>query len=183
MAHRHPAQIIDAPCLQSRRRTSRGPAGLAHGAAGRQGIEHDRADDPIDDNTYFLVNSARRCSVKHGRSLRGARAGLTEDWGKNWKRIGAGSPRACPPGSGGTAAVTQRHLPRWPHDWRRNDNFPPSTLKARQDLGIRSRTPPEPARSGLRVGRLPATRPCRSCSPARAIAPAARLDGLEGRQG
>ncbi|CEI76891.1 Uncharacterized protein PAE221_02479 [Pseudomonas aeruginosa] len=54
-------------------------------------IEHDRADDPIDDNTYFVMrNAGGAVFVKHGPFFRD-QGGLTEDWGKNWTRIRAGS--------------------------------------------------------------------------------------------
>lgn len=54
-------------------------------------IEHDRADEPVDDNTYFVMrNAGRAVFVKHGPFFV-SQGGLTEDWGKNWKRIRAGS--------------------------------------------------------------------------------------------
>ncbi|MGD8157253.1 hypothetical protein ACP9M4_29090 [Pseudomonas aeruginosa] len=54
-------------------------------------IEHNRADEPIDDNTYFVMrNAGGAVFVKHGPFFRD-QGGLTEDWGKNWTRIRAGS--------------------------------------------------------------------------------------------
>ncbi|MGC6777829.1 dATP/dGTP pyrophosphohydrolase domain-containing protein [Pseudomonas aeruginosa] len=54
-------------------------------------IEHDRADEPVDDNTYFVMrNAGGAVFVKHGPFFV-SQGGLTEDWGKNWKRIRAGS--------------------------------------------------------------------------------------------
>nr|WP_249276902.1 hypothetical protein [Pseudomonas aeruginosa] len=54
-------------------------------------IEHVRADEPVDDNTYFVMrNAGGAVFVKHGPFFRD-QGGLTEDWGKNWTRIRAGS--------------------------------------------------------------------------------------------
>ncbi len=56
-----------------------------------QAIEHDRADEPIDENTYFVMrNAGGAVFVKHGPFFV-SQGGLTEFWGKNWKRIRAGS--------------------------------------------------------------------------------------------
>ncbi|WP_229997820.1 dATP/dGTP pyrophosphohydrolase domain-containing protein [Pseudomonas aeruginosa] len=54
-------------------------------------IEHVRADEPVDDNTYFVMRNAGGAAfVKHGPFFV-SQGGPTEDWGKNWKRIRAGS--------------------------------------------------------------------------------------------
>ncbi|EPH5796778.1 hypothetical protein ACS2R3_004307 [Pseudomonas aeruginosa] len=54
-------------------------------------IEHDRADEPVDDNTYFVMrNAGGAVFVKHGPFFRD-QGGLTQDWGKGWTRIKASS--------------------------------------------------------------------------------------------
>lgn len=54
-------------------------------------IEHDRADEPVDDDTYFVMrNSGRAVFVKHGPFFV-SQGGLTDSWGKAWTRIKATS--------------------------------------------------------------------------------------------
>ncbi|OBY90486.1 hypothetical protein A6723_019440 [Pseudomonas sp. AU11447] len=54
-------------------------------------IEHNRADDPVDDDTYFVHrNAGKSVFVKHGPFFRD-QGGLTQDWGKGWTRIKATS--------------------------------------------------------------------------------------------
>ncbi|HGN0947364.1 TPA: dATP/dGTP pyrophosphohydrolase domain-containing protein [Pseudomonas aeruginosa] len=85
-----PAQIIDALLAKQAKNESRSWPDWRTAPADKA-IEHDRADDPIDDNTYFVMrNAGGAVFVKHGPFFRD-QGGLTEDWGKNWTRIRAGS--------------------------------------------------------------------------------------------
>ncbi|MEH1292261.1 dATP/dGTP pyrophosphohydrolase domain-containing protein [Pseudomonas aeruginosa] len=85
-----PAQIIDALVAKQALNEARTWPDWRTAPADKA-IEHDRADDPIDDNTYFVMrNAGGAVFVKHGPFFRD-QGGLTEDWGKNWTRIRAGS--------------------------------------------------------------------------------------------
>ncbi len=85
-----PAQIIDALVAKQTRNEARTWPDWRSAPADRA-IEHDRADEPVDDNTYFVMrNAGGAVFVKHGPFFV-SQGGLTEDWGKNWKRIRAGS--------------------------------------------------------------------------------------------
>ncbi|MBH9024678.1 DUF550 domain-containing protein [Pseudomonas aeruginosa] len=85
-----PAQIIDALVAKQTKNEARTWPDWRTAPADKA-IEHDRADDPIDDNTYFVMrNAGGAVFVKHGPFFRD-QGGLTEDWGKNWTRIRAGS--------------------------------------------------------------------------------------------
>ncbi|HDZ3392110.1 TPA: DUF550 domain-containing protein [Pseudomonas aeruginosa] len=85
-----PAQIIDALLAKQAKNESRSWPDWRTAPADKA-IEHHRADDPIDDNTYFVMrNAGGAVFVKHGPFFRD-QGGLTEDWGKNWTRIRAGS--------------------------------------------------------------------------------------------
>ncbi|OPL30756.1 hypothetical protein B5L72_09735 [Pseudomonas aeruginosa] len=85
-----PAQIIDALVAKQTKNEARTWPDWRTAPADRA-IEHDRADEPVDDNTYFVMrNAGGAVFVKHGPFFV-SQGGLTEDWGKNWKRIRAGS--------------------------------------------------------------------------------------------
>ncbi|HCR1227040.1 TPA: DUF550 domain-containing protein [Pseudomonas aeruginosa] len=85
-----PAQIIDALLAKQAKNESRTWPDWRTAPADKA-IEHNRADEPIDDNTYFVMrNAGGAVFVKHGPFFRD-QGGLTEDWGKNWTRIRAGS--------------------------------------------------------------------------------------------
>ncbi|HGN0596516.1 TPA: dATP/dGTP pyrophosphohydrolase domain-containing protein [Pseudomonas aeruginosa] len=85
-----PAQIIDALVAKQAKNEARTWPDWRTAPADRA-IEHDRADEPVDDNTYFVMrNAGGAVFVKHGPFFV-SQGGLTEDWGKNWKRIRAGS--------------------------------------------------------------------------------------------
>ncbi|MEQ0846885.1 hypothetical protein ABLS81_23070, partial [Pseudomonas aeruginosa] len=86
---------------------------------GGQAIEHDRADEPIDDNTYFVMrNAGGAVFVKHGPFFV-SQGGLTEDWGKNWKRIRTGSLKHA------RQVVGEELLPRFLQ-------LPPTHMKLRE---------------------------------------------------
>lgn len=62
-----PAQIIDAPLAKQAK------------------------NEAVEENTYFVMrNAGGAVFVKHGPFFRD-QGGLTEDWGKSWTRIRAGS--------------------------------------------------------------------------------------------
>lgn len=85
-----PAQIIDALVAKQAKNEARSWPDWRT-VPSDKAIEHNRADDPIDDNTYFVMrNAGGAVFVKHGPFFRD-QGGLTEDWGKNWTRIRAGS--------------------------------------------------------------------------------------------
>ncbi|HHW2430345.1 MULTISPECIES: dATP/dGTP pyrophosphohydrolase domain-containing protein [Pseudomonas] len=85
-----PGQIIDALVAKQTKNESRTWPDWRTVPADKA-IEHNRADDPIDDNTYFVMrNAGGAVFVKHGPFFRD-QGGLTEGWGKNWTRIRAGS--------------------------------------------------------------------------------------------
>ncbi|MFU5001894.1 dATP/dGTP pyrophosphohydrolase domain-containing protein [Pseudomonas paraeruginosa] len=85
-----PAQIIDALLAKQAKNESRTWPDWRTAPADKA-IEHNRAYDPIDDNTYFVMrNAGGAVFVKHGLFFV-SQGGLTEDWGKNWTRIRAGS--------------------------------------------------------------------------------------------
>ncbi len=85
-----PAQIIDALLAKQAKNEARSWLDWRTVPADKA-IEHERADEPIDDNTYFVMrNAGGAVFVKHGPFFV-SQGGLTEDWGKNWKRIRAGS--------------------------------------------------------------------------------------------
>lgn len=85
-----PAQIIDALVAKQTKNEARTWPDWRTAPADKA-IEHVRADEPVDDNTYFVMrNAGGAVFVKHGPFFRD-QGGLTEDWGKNWTRIRAGS--------------------------------------------------------------------------------------------
>ncbi|HBP0273733.1 TPA: DUF550 domain-containing protein [Pseudomonas aeruginosa] len=85
-----PAQIIDALVAKQTKNEARTWPDW-RSAPSDKAIEHDRADDPIDDETYFVHrNAGKKVSVKHGPFFRD-QGGLTQDWGKGWTRIKASS--------------------------------------------------------------------------------------------
>ncbi|WP_255322074.1 dATP/dGTP pyrophosphohydrolase domain-containing protein [Pseudomonas aeruginosa] len=85
-----PAQIIEALVAKQTKNEARSWPDWRSAPADKA-IEHNRADDPNDDNTYFVMrNAGGAVFVKHGPFFRD-QGGLTEDWGKNWTRIRAGS--------------------------------------------------------------------------------------------
>ncbi|HBO2301204.1 TPA: DUF550 domain-containing protein [Pseudomonas aeruginosa] len=85
-----PAQIIEALVAKQTKNEARTWPDW-RSAPSDKAIEHNRADAPIDDNTYFVMrNAGGAVFVKHGPFFRD-QGGLTEDWGKNWTRIRAGS--------------------------------------------------------------------------------------------
>ncbi|HCR1387293.1 TPA: DUF550 domain-containing protein [Pseudomonas aeruginosa] len=85
-----PAQIIDALLAKQAKNESRTWPDWRTAPADKA-IEHDRAGDPIDDDTYFVHrNAGKKVFVKHGPFFRD-QGGLTQDWGKGWTRIKATS--------------------------------------------------------------------------------------------
>ncbi|MGU1789454.1 dATP/dGTP pyrophosphohydrolase domain-containing protein [Pseudomonas aeruginosa] len=85
-----PAQIIDALVAKQTKNEARTWPDW-RSAPSDKAIEHDRADDPIDDETYFVHrNAGKKVFVKHGPFFRD-QGGLTQDWGKGWTRIKASS--------------------------------------------------------------------------------------------
>lgn len=84
------AQIIDALVAKQAKNEARTWPDWRSAPADKA-IEHDRADDPIDDETYFVHrNAGKAVFVKHGPFFRD-QGGLTQDWGKGWTRIKASS--------------------------------------------------------------------------------------------
>ncbi|MEB6160132.1 hypothetical protein MXF36_10105 [Pseudomonas aeruginosa] len=78
-------------CSADHQRANEQKRGRCTPAPADKAIEHDRADDPIDDNTYFVMrNAGGAVFVKHGPFFRD-QGGLTQDWGKGWTRIKARS--------------------------------------------------------------------------------------------
>ncbi|HBO4117078.1 dATP/dGTP pyrophosphohydrolase domain-containing protein [Pseudomonas aeruginosa] len=85
-----PAQIIDALVAKQTKNEARTWPDWRTAPADKA-IEHVRADEPVDDNNYFVMrNAGGAVFVKHGPFFV-SQGGLTEDWGKNWKHIRAGS--------------------------------------------------------------------------------------------
>lgn len=85
-----PAQIIDGLVAKQAKNEARTWPDWRSAPADKA-IEHDRADDPIDDETYFVHrNAGKAVFVKHGPFFRD-QGGLTQDWGKGWTRIKASS--------------------------------------------------------------------------------------------
>lgn len=85
-----PAQIIDALVAKQAKNEARTWPDW-RSAPVDKAIEHDRAGDPIDDDTYFVHrNAGKKVFVKHGPFFRD-QGGLTQDWGKGWTRIKATS--------------------------------------------------------------------------------------------
>ncbi|RQF90602.1 hypothetical protein IPC255_19480 [Pseudomonas aeruginosa] len=85
-----PAQIIDALVAKQTKNEARTWPDWRSAPADKA-IEHNRADDPIDDETYFVHrNAGKAVFVKHGPFFRD-QSGLTQDWGKGWTRIKASS--------------------------------------------------------------------------------------------
>ncbi len=85
-----PAQIIDALVAKQTKNEARTWPDWRSAPADKA-IEHDRADDPIDDDTYFVHrNAGNKVFVKHGPFFRD-QGGLSQDWGKGWTRIKASS--------------------------------------------------------------------------------------------
>ncbi|WCU06394.1 DUF550 domain-containing protein [Pseudomonas aeruginosa] len=85
-----PAQIIDALVAKQTKNEARTWPDWRSAPADKA-IEHDRADDPIDDDTYFVHrNAGNKVSVKHGPFFRD-QGGLSQGWGKGWTRIKASS--------------------------------------------------------------------------------------------
>ncbi|HEJ3062545.1 TPA: DUF550 domain-containing protein [Pseudomonas aeruginosa] len=85
-----PAQIIDALVAKQAKNEARTWPDWCSAPADKA-IEHNRADDPIDDDTYFVHrNAGKKVFVKHGPFFRD-QGGLTQNWGKGWTRIKATS--------------------------------------------------------------------------------------------
>ncbi|MCP1617004.1 uncharacterized protein DUF550 [Pseudomonas sp. SLBN-26] len=85
-----PAQIIDALVAKQTRNEARTWPDWRSVPLDKA-IEHDRAEDPIDDETYFVHrNAGRKVFAKHGEVFVD-QGGLTRGWGNGWTRIKATS--------------------------------------------------------------------------------------------
>ena len=84
------AQIIDAMVAKQTKNEARTWPDW-RSAPLDKAIEHDRVDDPIDDQTFFAHrNTGNKVFVKVGQFFLD-QGGLTQEWGKGWTRIKADS--------------------------------------------------------------------------------------------